>query len=778
MKHLRLALLLSAFSVSLLWAQAPEIPVCDDATAPTITSEKTITCAGQVVILRSSGCTGTVVWSNGKEGTNLTTAPTKTTSYTAYCKKENCRSKNSNTWLVTVNIPKTPVLNTNIKEICYSQTAKLTAIGCTNDEVIWSNGDKGAEITVRPLTTTRYTATCKSSEGCISCFADDLEIKVKDAGVLNITATNAKVCAGQNVTLSATCDSPIEWSDGTKGNTLTVKPTITTTYSAKCASNGCGAASGSRIIEVGKPNAPVIKFIGRSTICKGETAVLLAQGCSGTVVWTNNENGTQLNVKPSITSNYAAICEQGDCRSELSNTLAVTVGGDAPAAPAVNSTITNQCPYQTVDLSAAFKTTPPAGMTYEPHTTASPSSAIVEQSSAVFQTGVYYLFTKNSAGCYSSPSAVNVTIQNCTNALPICMSFTPKVEVFMQPAGANYRLVATLSGAAKSVKWTTNGSGTLQHADSTQAIYIPSATDYQAGTITVVAETNDPDGSGPCLSVKATQELRPKKPNTPNEMIGVSKYMNNWLRLGDKKFSVSYNIMLTNMGAHDLVTIKLLDSLDKVFKTGAVIVGTPKVTVLKTGKSKITADTTFTGQQPGRYDALVPALSELLKGDTAVVAISMTIDATRSTDSVFYNTAFVEALDINGTICRDASTNGKNPDPDGDGDPSNNTDATPVRTNGGGEGLSGLFIPMGFSPNGDGINDNFVIQKEANIQVEFEVYNRWGGVVYSAKNYKNDWSGVTNLNQNTLEPLPVGTYFYLIKLSDGRQFSRFMTISR
>ena len=84
-----------------------------------------------------------------------------------------------------------------------------------------------------------------------------------------------------------------------------------------------------------------------------------------------------------------------------------------------------------------------------------------------------------------------------------------------------------------------------------------------------------------------------------------------------------------------------------------------------------------------------------------------------------------------------------------------------------------LMIPEGFSPNGDGVNDRFVIYSIGSLKADLTIYNLSGAVVYSRDNYQNDWDGQTDRGV-----VPGGTYFYSIRLSDGRSFERSMTISR
>jgi gliding motility-associated-like protein len=80
-----------------------------------------------------------------------------------------------------------------------------------------------------------------------------------------------------------------------------------------------------------------------------------------------------------------------------------------------------------------------------------------------------------------------------------------------------------------------------------------------------------------------------------------------------------------------------------------------------------------------------------------------------------------------------------------------------------------FFIPEGFSPNGDGINDLFVIR---GIQFypnnDFMIFNRWGDKIFDTHGYLNTWDG-KNANGVTVgtDELPVGTYFYVLDLGDG-----------
>ena len=83
-----------------------------------------------------------------------------------------------------------------------------------------------------------------------------------------------------------------------------------------------------------------------------------------------------------------------------------------------------------------------------------------------------------------------------------------------------------------------------------------------------------------------------------------------------------------------------------------------------------------------------------------------------------------------------------------------------------------LMIPEGFSPNGDGVNDLFVIHHLGSLKADVTIFNLNGRILYTNPDYQNDWDGRTEQG-----PLADGTYFYNIRLSDGRTFRRSLTIS-
>jgi gliding motility-associated-like protein len=81
-------------------------------------------------------------------------------------------------------------------------------------------------------------------------------------------------------------------------------------------------------------------------------------------------------------------------------------------------------------------------------------------------------------------------------------------------------------------------------------------------------------------------------------------------------------------------------------------------------------------------------------------------------------------------------------------------------------------IPNVFTPNLDGINDLFFIDKNIFQATEIQIFNRWGNVVYHSDN-SFQWDGTSNGDDVT-----EGVYFYLIKTKNNKSINGFVSLIR
>ncbi|MFM9987873.1 gliding motility-associated C-terminal domain-containing protein [Flavobacterium sp.] len=86
-----------------------------------------------------------------------------------------------------------------------------------------------------------------------------------------------------------------------------------------------------------------------------------------------------------------------------------------------------------------------------------------------------------------------------------------------------------------------------------------------------------------------------------------------------------------------------------------------------------------------------------------------------------------------------------------------------------------FFIPDGFSPNGDGVNDTFTIP---DIQFIFpnytlDIYNRYGSLMFSGDKNKPNWDGKSSESPSLSNGIaPNGVYFYIVNFNKDNKSPR------
>lgn len=81
-----------------------------------------------------------------------------------------------------------------------------------------------------------------------------------------------------------------------------------------------------------------------------------------------------------------------------------------------------------------------------------------------------------------------------------------------------------------------------------------------------------------------------------------------------------------------------------------------------------------------------------------------------------------------------------------------------------------LVVPDAFSPNGDGVNDTYVIQGlDYYPKNSFTVFNRWGSKVFERSPYKNTWNGKNEGTPNFGTDLPESTYYFILDPGNDKE---------
>ncbi|PJB55317.1 MAG: hypothetical protein CO098_16990, partial [Bacteroidetes bacterium CG_4_9_14_3_um_filter_41_19] len=68
-----------------------------------------------------------------------------------------------------------------------------------------------------------------------------------------------------------------------------------------------------------------------------------------------------------------------------------------------------------------------------------------------------------------------------------------------------------------------------------------------------------------------------------------------------------------------------------------------------------------------------------------------------------------------------------------------------------------VYAPTAFTPNGDGINDDFEVKGIGIKTYLLQIYSRWGDLIYESKSLEDKWNGTIKGSD-----APIGSYVYQI----------------
>lgn len=266
---------------------------------------------------------------------------------------------------------------------------------------------------------------------------------------------------------------------------------------------------------------------------------------------------------------------------------------------------------------------------------------------------------------------------------------------------------------------------------------------------------------------------------------GATSYQ--WFRNGDAIFGATQqDYVVSTAGKYTVITFSLGGCSSDLSEEMEVImesVISADVSILKRSENRQVINTeVFKYNLLVRNNGLGMATNVQVKDDLpenlTFVSVDPTIVGTASyneqTRTVSWaipslaNGSFVELV-VNvramkpGNVVNSATVTINEPDPD----LSNNTSVDTKE-------ITGLKIPNVFTPNGDGKNETFSIERlDRYIENQLTIINRWGSTVYEKNGYLNDW---------TANGLIDGTYFYILKVKatngQWQEFKGYVTVIR
>ncbi|MBP7808227.1 MAG: gliding motility-associated C-terminal domain-containing protein [Bacteroidia bacterium] len=275
------------------------------------------------------------------------------------------------------------------------------------------------------------------------------------------------------------------------------------------------------------------------------------------------------------------------------------------------------------------------------------------------------------------------------------------------------------------------------------------------GASTIVADSSqvglntDPDNDG-----NPTNNNTPTPLNlTPNTFFGVTKEGELSKVLIDGSYDITYTVSIHNLGNDTLRNIVLKDSL------AGTTIKNPASYSMKSGPSMLSGTLTANSAFNGNSDPNLIVTAGSKMAPNTVNKVVFSINVIPDTVTIIKNTAIGSAFGTSTVAVRDSSNNGNNPDINGNGvwnEPSDNVPTVLI--------IDKFLVPEVFTPNGDGVNDFFVIKGIQKTENTLTIYNRWGNKVYKMDNYDNTWGGMPNVS-GTLgnQKLPQGTYYYILE---------------
>jgi hypothetical protein len=320
-------------------SQANDSNIANQVTVSSNPTNNTI-CQGETATLTASDA-DSYIWTPGNlTGDSIDVNPTTTTTYTVTGTHSD-GSTTTDSIVITVN--PIPVANAGQDvEICQGNSVSLSASGGTS--YLWNTGATTQSISVNPNTTTTYSVVV--TENNCSSEPDEIIVTVNplpsvDAG-LDIT-----INYGESTVLTATGADSYIWSTGATTPSITVNPTIETTYTVTGTTGTCQNTDAVTVFLIG---SEVVANAGEDqTICDGLETTLTATG-GAAYVWNTGETTASITVSPTNTTTYTVTAFDSTGTVSDTDDIIITVI-DNPIANAGNDV--EICQGSSVTLTAS-----------------------------------------------------------------------------------------------------------------------------------------------------------------------------------------------------------------------------------------------------------------------------------------------------------------------------------------------------------------------------------------------------------------------------------------
>jgi hypothetical protein len=338
-----------------------------------------------------------------------------------------CGGMVTNTLNLTVNPVPTLTATASNTLLCDGESTSLNASG-TATSYSWSSGSTASSTTVSPSTNTIYII----SASLASCSVNDtLHISVNPTPFVSLSTSNASVCLGHSVTLTASGAPNYSWNPVNSSNAvLIVSPTISTTYSVT-GTNTFNCSDTKTIQVVIESFTPGIT--SSTAICIGEQVNIQLNGASGTTyTWSNGMNGfSGITVSPTLTSVYSATAIGANfCYG--SNSTTITVNPNPTVVATAQRTMMCKGEKNTLTASGA------ASYSWSVGSNPTTASVVINPPNAIPYS--YSVTGKNAEGC-ASTFIINIQVNACTALTELTNSSS--ISIFPNPVSESLTIQLT-----------------------------------------------------------------------------------------------------------------------------------------------------------------------------------------------------------------------------------------------------------------------------------------------------------------------------------------------
>jgi gliding motility-associated-like protein len=723
---------------------------------PTVTvNSPTAICSGASTTLTVNGAS-TYSWMPGT-GLSSTTAsvvvanPTISTTYTVIGTSSGCVGMDTS--FVTVNPTPTVSVN-NPPAICFGDSTTLNAGGTTSYSWTPSTGLSSATSSVvvaNPTITTTYSVTGTTGT-CSSTTVTT--VTITPLITINITPTTNTICAGSSATLTATGATTYSWTptstlSSASSGTVTATPSVTTTYTVMGSVGTCSAIPAVFTLTV--TPIPVFSVTNSNPVfCQGDSSTL-AVVSSGTIaatyIWSptaglNTTTGTTVTATPTVTTTYTVNATTGGCPS-LPQITTITVHTVSPLSITPSSTIICNGNSTTLTTSNGL-----AVYTWMPTAAISGSTNTATVTATPTVTTTYSVTGQDAFGCHYDTTTAIVTVINITT---LATSNSPVCK------GSSINLIGNSVSGSPTYSW--SGPNSYSSSSSTPSVSINNATVNDGGVYTLTVSvsgcltTNTVNvivNSLPIISVTPSTETVCPGTAATYTAFGALSYI--WTPSSSLNSSTGA-VVTANPSSTTVYSVSGTDG------NGCSAIATVTINV-----NPVVANMSAnpqTGNSP-----LSVQFTNLSTGGNSYVwnygngSNQTTISLTDTTTHTIYPNAGTYTVTLitsntTGTItCM-------------------NEDTLVIIVT---EAYS-IIVPNVFTPNGDGINDNYMVKSEGVSALNVEIFDRWGLKMFSSS-INSPWDGKTAGGKDA----PDGTYFYLINATSNKgvsqEYKGFLTLIR